>query len=168
MTHKARFSLKQKYPPSEPCGCAICLAFCQRPGWWTVEEAAKALRAGYTSRMMLEVAPDYSFGVLSPAFKGCEQGFAFQEFSIFGCNFLKNNLCELHDTGFQPLECRFCHHERTGLGQKCHMDLETDWKTNAGQLLVIQWGELCGLWDKYGVRLYDLASAIEQREQTRA
>jgi hypothetical protein len=37
------------------------------------------------------------------------------------------------------LECRFCHHERRGLGPKCHADLEKDWKTPAGQTLVDQW-----------------------------
>jgi len=31
---------------------------------------------------------------------------------------------------------RFYHHERRGLGPKCHADLEQDWKTPAGQALV--------------------------------
>jgi hypothetical protein len=49
-------TLHEKYPPSEPCTCEICLSYCARPGWWTVEEAASALEAGYGNRMMLEIA----------------------------------------------------------------------------------------------------------------
>ncbi len=132
-------SLAERYPPSEPCSCAVCLAYCARPGWWTVEEARLALQAGYAGRMMLELAPERTFGVISPAFKGCEGSFATNECAPNGCNFLINGLCELHGTGFQPLECRFCHHDRIGLGPRCHADLEKDWHTHAGQALVSQW-----------------------------
>jgi hypothetical protein len=65
-------NLHDKYPPSEPCSCEKCVSFCQRPGWWTVEEADKAITAGFANRMMLEVALEEDFGVLSPAFKGNE------------------------------------------------------------------------------------------------
>jgi hypothetical protein len=132
-------SLKEIYPPSAPCSCEICRAYCARPGWWTVEEAAQAIRAGYAKRMMLELSPDRTFGVLSPAFLGCEQNYALQKFARSGCNFLHDGLCELHGTGFEPLECRFCHHLRKGLGQKCHAAIEKDWRTPAGQALVAQW-----------------------------
>lgn len=98
---------------------------------------------------MLEMSPDFTFGVLSPAFKGCEQNFALQEFSHLGCNFLSNHLCELHGTGFQPLECRFCHHSRKGLGQKCHNDIEKDWLTVAGQTLVAKWLTVSGIRERY-------------------
>ncbi|MFH1197171.1 MAG: hypothetical protein V1720_15850 [bacterium] len=136
---KQKRSLSPKYPPSEPCGCEICLNYCKRPGWWTVKETEKAIDAGYGNRMMLEMSPELIFGVLSPAFKGCEVNFAYQEFSSNGCNFLKNNLCELHGTGYMPLECKFCHHEREGLGKKCHADLEKDWNTYYGKELVDRW-----------------------------
>lgn len=150
MKKKIRTSkiLAQKYPPSKPCSCDICLGYCKRPGWWTVEEAAKAIDAGYANRMMLEVSPEITFGVLSPAFKGCEAWFALNEYASSGCNFLKNNLCELHGTGFQPLECRFCHHERIGLGQQCHFDIEKDWNTAYGKMLVDKWGNITGLWNR--------------------
>lgn len=141
-------SLFEKYPPSKPCGCEVCLSYCKRPGWWTVEEASKAIDAGYANRMMLEVSPEMTFGVLSPAFKGCEAGFALNEYASSGCNFFKGNLCELHGTGFQPLECRFCHHERTGLGKKCHIDIEKDWNTQIGQKLVARWISLTGLLER--------------------
>ncbi|MCQ1530303.1 hypothetical protein [Lutispora saccharofermentans] len=140
MKRKRKYkSLSERYPPSEPCSCDICRSYCLRPGWWTVEEASKAIKAGYGSRMMLEISPDMAFGVLSPAFKGCEGNFALQEHANNGCNFLKNGLCDLHDTGYEPLECLYCHHLRKGLGQKCHEVLEKDWQTPAGQNLVKCW-----------------------------
>lgn len=138
-------TLPEKYPPSEPCSCEICLAYCARPGWWTVDEATRALEAGCGNRMMLEISPEFTFGVLSPAFKGCEKSFATNPFAKNGCNFLRNDLCELYGTGHQPLECRFCHHDRRGLGPKCHADLEKDWKTPAGQTLVEKWVKQVGL-----------------------
>lgn len=132
-------TLADKYPPSEPCSCNICVNYCKRPGWWTVEEARQALHAGLANRMMLEISPERDFGVLSPAFKGNECNYALQLFSENGCTFLKNNLCELYGSGFQPLECRFCHHERKGEGIECHLDLEKDWHTKEGQELVTLW-----------------------------
>lgn len=146
MRHKRKNSnyiipLNKKYPPSEPCDCEICKSFCKRPGWWTVEEAEAALEAGFGGRMMLEVSPERSFGVLSPAFKGCEGYFAVKEYSENGCNFLSSGLCELFGTGFEPLECRCCRHDRLGLGQRCHLDLELEWKKPRGQALVQKWSE---------------------------
>ncbi|MGD8778268.1 MAG: hypothetical protein PVH88_04830 [Ignavibacteria bacterium] len=135
-THK---SLVGKYPPSKPCSCNICVGYCKRPGWWTVAQARKAINAGMANRMMLEISPEFNFGVLSPAFKGNECNYALQIFSGNGCTFLKNNLCELFNSGFQPLECRFCHHNRKGEGIKCHLDLENDWCTKEGRELVAFW-----------------------------
>jgi hypothetical protein len=132
-------TLREKYPPSEPCSCEICVNYCKRPGWWTVDEADQAINAGYARRMMLEMAPELTFGVLSPAFKGCEGAFALNEFSQNGCNFLTDSMCELFGTGVQPLECRFCHHDRLGEGGKCHLDIEKDWNTEAGIMLIERW-----------------------------
>lgn len=132
-------SLNDKYPPSEPCSCDICKSYCRRPGWWTVEEAWRAIEAGYGKRMMLEIAPELSFGVLSPAFRGCERNYALQKYSGNGCNFNQEGLCELHDTGHMPLECKFCHHLRIGMGQKCHNDIEAEWRTPRGKALVANW-----------------------------
>ena len=94
--------------------------------------------------MMLEVAPELTFGVLSPAFRGCEKSFAANQYSRNGCNFLRNDRCELYGTSHQPLECRFCHHDRQGLGPRCHADLEKDWKTTEGQALVRAWMKKIG------------------------
>lgn len=150
MKHKK--TLSEKYPPSEPCSCEICLAYCKRPGWWTVREAKAAMQAGYGKRMMLEMAPDRSFGVLSPAFAGCEMDFAKEPQSRNGCGFLHDSKCELHGTGFQPLECRFCHHGRVGLGPKCHADIEMDWNSKSGRDLVVQWSRETGFWEKKNIQ----------------
>lgn len=143
-----QLSLAQKYPPSEPCACEKCVRFCLRPGWWTVAEADRALSSGYGNRMMLEMAPDRSFGVLSPAFRGCERDFARDLYSPRGCTFLRNDRCELHGTGLQPLECRFCHHDRPGQGKKCHADIEREWNSSSGKALVILWSKLTGFHEK--------------------
>lgn len=140
-------AVAKKYPPSEPCSCEICRGYCARPGWWTVGEAARAILYGLTGRMMLEVSSDFTFGVLSPAFFGCEGHIALQEFARYGCNFYKEGLCELFGTGLMPLECRFCHHSRAGQGTACHTDLEKDWRTPAGQILVQRWMKLTGILD---------------------
>ncbi len=145
---KRKKPLMEKYPPSEPCTCPICLGFCARPGWWTVEQAEQAIHAGYAKRMMLEMAPDRSFGVLSPAFKGCEGDFALQTMASQGCTFLDQNLCELHGSGLEPLECRFCHHDRPGLGPECHADLERDWNSAAGRALIVEWSKSTGFWKR--------------------
>lgn len=131
--------LLKKYPPSQSCDCSVCRSYCRRPGWWTVEQARNALRAGYGGRMMLELSPEQDYGVLSPALKGCEGFYAIQEYAGKGCNFLSNGLCELHDTPFMPLECRFCHHLNKGRGEACHNDIGTDWDSKEGQNLVSRW-----------------------------
>lgn len=139
---KRKSTLAGKYPPSPPCSCEVCKSYCKRPGWWTVAEAASALEAGYETRMMLEMSPDFSFGVLSPAFKGCEMKFAYNAYASAGCTFFVDEMCALHGTEHQPLECRFCHHDRDGMGPRCHADLEKDWRTPAGRALVVKWSRL--------------------------
>lgn len=136
--------LLEKYPASVPCSCQVCLAHCARPGWWTVEQAAQAIDAGYAERMMLEVSPELTFGVLAPAFKGAEGRFALNDQAGNGCTFLVNDRCELFGTGHQPLECRFCHHDRLGQGPQCHADIEKDWQTIQGRQLITRWSKLIG------------------------
>lgn len=146
--HASLNNLKEKYPSSEPCSCDICLSYCSRPGWWTVIQAARAIGSGYANRMMLEISPEQTFGVIAPAFKGCGGFFALNEYAHKGCVFLKNDRCELHGTSLLPLECSFCHHTRIGLGPKCHADIEQEWNTPGGQALVVRWMKLTGLWEK--------------------
>jgi hypothetical protein len=141
-------TLAERYPASPPCSCEVCLRFCQRPGWWTVSEATAVIAAGHGNRVMLELAPDRSFGVLAPAFKGNEAKAALNMYASRGCTFLKEGLCELHGTGLMPLECRYCHHDRPGQGPKCHADLEQDWRSAAGKTLVARWIKESGLWER--------------------
>jgi hypothetical protein len=146
-------NLYRKFPPSEPCSCDICIGYCQRPGWWIPEEAEKAIVAGYGNRMMLELSPDKSFCVLSPSFRGNEGNYALQIYSGNGCTFLHNGLCELFGTGFQPLECRFCHHLRKGKGTSCHLSIEKEWKKNSSKRIIIHWGNQTGFWNRQGISL---------------
>ena len=148
-------NLKEKYPPSEPCSCDICRNYCIRPGWWTVEEAEKTIEGGFANRMMLEISPEHNFGVLSPAFKGNEVNYALQVFSKKGCTFYSNGLCELFGTGFQPLECRFCHHDRKGEGVSCHSDIEKEWNTPEAKRVIVRWGNLTGFWIRQGLKVVE-------------
>jgi hypothetical protein len=145
--------LREKYPPSQPCSCEICVGYCHRPGWWTVEEAEKAIKAGLAHPMMLEVSPEGKFGVLSPSFKGNEGNYTLQLYSNQGCTFLDKGLCELSGTGFQPLECRYCHHERIGFGNQCHTYIEKDWNTAYAKRLIVRWGNITGFWERQGLVL---------------
>lgn len=137
--YRKKLNLPVRFPPSESCTCETCRSYCKRPGWWSVMQAKEALKRGFGSRMMLELSPERDMGVLSPAFRGNEGNYAFREFSENGCTFLKDDLCELYETGLQPLECRFCHHDRLGEGLKCHLAIERDWRSAEGQNLVKKW-----------------------------
>ncbi len=148
---KREKTLAEKYPPSRPCGCATCLAYCMRPGWWTVEQAAKAIDAGYGGRMMLEMAPERTFGVLSPAVRGSEVQFAPNLYAQQGCTFLNGEICELHGTGHKPLECSCVRHDLPGLGPRCHAEIEKEWNTPAGRALVVRWSKLTGFWESLGL-----------------
>ncbi|MBK7028102.1 MAG: hypothetical protein IPH45_02350 [Bacteroidales bacterium] len=143
--------LLQKFPPSEACSCEICQSYCQRPGWWTVAQASDAIAAGFANRMMLEMAPEGTFSVLSPAFKGNEVNFALEVYATQGCTFFSGGLCELFGTGHEPLECRFCHHERKGEGLECHAEIEKDWNSPDAKRLIVQWGNLTGFWARQGL-----------------
>lgn len=151
--------LHTKYPDSRPCSCAVCLSYCKRPGWWTVAEASEALAAGYGPRMMLEMSPDLAFGVLAPAYKGCEREFGVRPARDPGCTFLIDDLCELHGTRLQPLECRVCHHERPGLGPRCHAEIGREWNTAAGRALVVTWSNQVNFWERIGTAAQKTDSA---------
>lgn len=46
MNMKKYKTLVEKYPPSPPCSCDICMGYCIRPGWWTVDQAERAIKSG--------------------------------------------------------------------------------------------------------------------------
>ena len=142
---KVKHPFYKLFPPSEPCTCDICQFFCMRPGWWLVEEAHEAIKNEYANRMMLEFSTDLSFAVLSPAFKGNEAYFALQYFSKTGCTFFSENRCTIFLSKYQPIECRFCHHDRLGLGPQCHLKIAQDWNSSKGKRLVKHWLRICNL-----------------------
>ncbi len=144
--------LNELFPASPSCSCEICRGYCRRPGWWTVPEAGLAIRKGLSHRMMLEISPEVTFGVLSPAFRGCEMHLAANAFKNAGCTFFHENGCELYQSGMMPLECRFCHHDRIGSGQPCHTAIENDWNSIAGRKLVVEWSNLTRLWERLALQ----------------
>lgn len=141
-------TMSELFPPSASCHFDVRQS-CQRTGWWTVEEAQRAMKNGLSLRMMLDVSPDLSYGVLSPAYRGCEGNVALNSLKKNGCAFDADGSCRLHNTGLQPLECRFCHHTRVDLELKCHEALDWDWRTPQGQALVQAWTKEVGLWIRY-------------------
>jgi len=143
--------LIKRYPASTNCTCNMCKSFCIRSGWWSVQQARIAIRNGYAHRMMMEISPEFTFAVLSPAFLCNENMIALQKYSGNGCCFLHNGLCELHDIESLPLECAFCNHDRIEEGQQCHGDLEKDWNTSRGQALTMRWCDKLNY--SYGLKL---------------
>ena len=131
--------LYKRFPPSPACSCSICAYYCRRPGWPLVEEARLAIELGMAGRLMLEFAPDFSFGILAPAFKGNEGHCAFTLYSHNGCTFLCDSGCEIFDAAYRPIECRFCHHNRPDQGLSCHLAVARDWDTSKGRRLVHRW-----------------------------
>ncbi|MDT3358486.1 MAG: hypothetical protein LIR47_03985 [Spirochaetota bacterium] len=131
--------LYAKFPPSPHCSCSICLSYCARPGWPLVEEARSAVEAGMAGRLMLEFSPDFSYGILAPAFRGNEGYFALSLYARQGCTFLQDGKCTICCEPFRPLECRFCHHARTGQGLACHQAIARQWNTSKGKRVVHRW-----------------------------
>lgn len=108
------------------CACQKCQSEClHNPGWFTPEEAAKAIAAGYARKLMRDwLEPSSKLGnedriyLLAPAARGCEGDdapeleFDFVEIIFNGLSkgrcvfFDKNGRCELYDSGFKPIQCR--------------------------------------------------------------
>ncbi len=141
-------TMLQLLPPSAAC-CYEVHKNAHRTGWWAVEEAKKAIEAGLSPRMMLEVSPDLSYGVLSPAYRSCEGNVSLSSCRKNGCTFCADGLCRLYNTGLQPLECRFGHHPSADIASNCHQTIERDWRTSKGQALVQAWTNEVGLWVRY-------------------
>lgn len=103
------------------CRCGPCCSGCsRRPGWPLPEEAERLMEAGYADRLMLDWWNDYPDQVymLAPAVRGYEGArapdpspFAVLLGEGFGtCTFLTGaGLCEVHDSGAKPIECRILH-----------------------------------------------------------
>ena len=137
------------------CTCERCADLCRRnPGWMTPTEARGAIAAGYGPRLMCDwLEPSEELGnndrihVLAPASVGCEGWYA-PEFDIWElmigppnkgkCIFFKTGLCEIHESGFKPLQCR----EALACGEKVGIDnyeMARLWNSDDGRELVDFW-----------------------------
>lgn len=78
------------------CSCKECIAECTRvTGWFTPGEARLAIEAGLAERI---TDVNKSVTGLAPLAERGNRG---------RCTFLTaDNLCELHETSFKPIECR--------------------------------------------------------------
>lgn len=144
------------------CECAECVANCKRyPGWFTPDEAKRAIDAGYANRLMRdywegEKTPIY---VLAPAVVGCEGGDIQPDDAWIGaqrglmawvlgevypgrCTFLADDKCAIHDSGFKPIQCRtaFCQDTENKLW-KSKLDVADLWNTEEGHAVLALWEE---------------------------
>lgn len=109
---------------SKECSCEKCVAACRaHPGWPTPEEAQALIELGYGARLMLDwLEPSKSSNwkyvwILCPAAEDCEADFAkgiggVSFFEVLAgwtkgpCTFLRDKLCEIHNSGHKPRQCR--------------------------------------------------------------
>jgi len=146
-----------KLKPSEPCTCEVCVGMCKRPGWPTPEEAARLMDAGLADRLMLDYwvgEPDIE--VICPANPGYEgahawepsgfvdalcligSGFGRDNPLLSGCTFFKNGLCEIHESGAKPIECRVGHHD-AAIPKGSHEQVAQLWTTDEAKAVVARW-----------------------------
>ncbi len=100
----------------ESCHCTQCRAACEFiPGWMMPGKARTAIARGFAHRLMLCWYSGYKtkrIYVLSPAAAGHEGKIGPQsvmsgkDWKGGTCTFYKNQQCEIHSSGFKPLECR--------------------------------------------------------------
>ena len=140
------------------CTCTRCIECCKHnPGWMTPEEAAAAIDAGHSGRLMLdwlepcdELKNKKRIYILAPASIGHEGSNA-PEMPSFDltwskgrCTFLKNNRCEIHNSGFKPLQCReslACNPSRS-IGYLNNYAIAPLWKTGEAKSIVKRWKSL--------------------------
>jgi hypothetical protein len=123
------------------------------------DDAQTAMDRSFGPRLMLDwyepcddLGNDSRVYVLAPASLECEGEYApeisFWDFLMGGvackgaCTFLKDGLCEIHTSGFKPLQCR--------VGSNCgqpflnNIDMARYWMGEAGAAAVARWCEING------------------------
>ena len=142
----------------ESCTCPTCISACRQfPGLMTPAEAVAAISAGYASRLMedwLEPSDEFSneerIYMLAPASLGHEGAFAPEMewgdfFFIKGqCTFLKNDRCEIHDSGFKPIQCRYAHCSEMKANPS-NYDMARMWDTPEGEAALELWERTKGV-----------------------
>lgn len=138
----------------DSCRCKSCVSCCETfPGWMNPEDAMKAIESGYGDRLMLDwlyADADEGFEndveVLTPASVGYESRKAPEMPSLgvfFGwdkgrCTFLsRGKLCQIHDSGFKPQQCR----ETIACEDKGpdNFVMAQLWNTECGRATVASW-----------------------------
>ncbi len=120
------------------CSCIACKNACREvPGWFTPTEAKLAIEAGLANRLSAVRECDVVAMAPSPVgYEGKEK-----RHGTGACTFLTaDGLCEIHTSGFKPIECR------TGFGCKgggpdypsLHEE-HTMWKSEEGKAVVELW-----------------------------
>jgi Fe-S-cluster containining protein len=127
------------------------------------EEASRAIADGRAGRLMLdwwepsdELGNEDRIYLLCPAAEDCEGCFApigdFLEMALGlfekgQCTFLKAGKCEIHDSGFKPLECRTAHHDREDeeLPLDERASIAAAWMTDRGRQIVAEWKTLVNI-----------------------
>lgn len=101
------------------------------------DEAEAAMKAGLAHSLMLDywVAED-NIEVLCPAILGY-LGTDAPFWPDGQCTFLKKNRCEIHDSGFKPLQCRMAK-GCTGEGTD-KKDFVKIWDTDPARALISKW-----------------------------
>lgn len=147
------------------CTCRECTEACEKnPGWFSPEQADKALMAGHAKKMMLDwldpsskLSNDEEIWILAPAARGFEarkapdmdemQGGSGPFSHLYGdppykgrCVFLENGLCSLHDSGFKPTQCCSALHGQQHKGEwKSNYDMARMWNNPEAQKIVAKW-----------------------------
>ena len=122
------------------CTCSACVEMCGIcPCIPTPDEAEQMLDHGYGQRMSSrEVYKIDSFHILCPSVRGHECQHDMTHFSG-GCTFLKDGLCEIHDSGFKPLEGRAVHHDDDYSTEGMHEYIINRWDNREGRRVFRRW-----------------------------
>jgi len=142
------------------CSCKECARLCERqPGWPTPQEARMAIEAGYADRYMRDWWDGHEkVYIICPASKDCggreapeipdSDGFLGGFMAIAAgwtkgrCVLLKDGLCEIHDSGFKPVQCREalgCKAVDPRDGRSQNEDVMKLWDTDEGREVVKLW-----------------------------
>lgn len=124
------------------CSCDECKSYCRyRVGWPTPQEATALMNSEHKTDLMLDywVGDDVDIEIVAPAKAGYEG--CLVPYNPRGhCTFLtEDEMCQIHDNGHKPIECRLSDHEKD-IGD-LHEHVSKLWDTDEGRAIVAQWRE---------------------------
>lgn len=133
--------ITERYPTSE-CDCHQCVSMCERiPCWPSPQEARDLIESGYGRKLMHTVDYDYRIGydieLICPAPQDYTPGtFTSDRYGV--CVFLTNDdLCQIHNTGFKPIEARLVDHRNAP--EDLHLQVLLLWDTPEGKEVIKLW-----------------------------